>query len=102
METNGVELEERTESIATRLTEIFSRSLTVGVDAEDDRHHYYRPANTVVVFDESGTKHRQYLGEHMLAEWRQFVEQKRGWQPIGQLTPHGEAIHQRSKQVKRE
>ena len=101
MKAKAVELEELTESVATSLTESLSRSLTVGVDAESDRHHYYRPANTVIVFDKSGIKHRQYLGEHTLAEWRQFVEQKRGWESIGQPTQIGEAIDQRSKQVKR-
>lgn len=60
-------------------------SATLGTDAEGYDHHYYRPADAVVVYDEDGVDHVEHLDGRLLAEWIGYVTAKRGWASVGQL-----------------
>jgi hypothetical protein len=55
------------------------KSCTVGIDNEGKEHVWHRGSNSVVVADEDGVEHRQYLGDQTLANWMTYVEQRRGW-----------------------
>ena len=89
MSTTKALAQERTASLASHLTSALARSFTLGVDATGSTHHYYRPADAVVVFDGRELDHYQPLDGHPLAEWREFVAQERGWASTGQLARVG-------------
>ncbi|SDN14912.1 hypothetical protein SAMN04487949_3494 [Halogranum gelatinilyticum] len=89
MSTTHTATQERTVSLANQLTNAIARSFTLGVDATGATHHYYRPADAVVVFDGRALDHYQQLEGRPLVEWRQFVAQERGWASIGQLAEIG-------------
>ena len=73
------------DSLADDVTRALARSFTLGVDSEGRTHHYYRPADTVVVFTESSVEYRQYLGGRSLGEWTGFVAADCGWRHRGRL-----------------
>jgi hypothetical protein len=56
---------------------------TVGVDGTGLTHHYWRDADTVVVYDETGVDHVQYLNGELLSKWVKYVKQKRSWRRKG-------------------
>jgi len=58
-------------------------SAELGVDEEGFRHHYWRGADTVVVYDQNGVEHVEPLNESLLATWVKFVEGRRGWEQKG-------------------
>ena len=73
------------DSFADDMVDALARSFTLGVDSEGRTHHYYRPADTVVVFTEAGVEHCQYLGNDSLGKWMGFVAQDCRWRRRGRL-----------------
>ena len=73
------------DTLADDVTRALARSFTLGVDGKGRTHHYYRPADTVVVFTEAGVEHRQYLGDDSLGKWMGFVAADCGWRRRGRL-----------------
>lgn len=65
----------------------FSRQINsaqIGVDSDGLHHHYWREADTIVVYDESGVDRVEYLDGRLIEEWVKFVQQERGWKFPGQ------------------
>jgi hypothetical protein len=60
-------------------------SAEVGVDREGLHHHYWRGADAIVVYDDSGVDRVEYLDGRRIEEWVKFVDQERGWAHPGQL-----------------
>ncbi|REA00160.1 hypothetical protein DEQ92_20705 [Haloferax sp. Atlit-6N] len=89
MSTTNTATQERTVSLAEQLTNALARSFTLGIDTEGFTHHYFRPADAVVVFAGRTLDHYQPLDGRPLREWKAFVSQKRGWASMGQLAPIG-------------
>ena len=89
MSTTHTTPQERTASLASHLTDALARSFTLGVDATGSTHHYYRPADAVVVFNGRTLDHYQPLDGRPLRDWREFVAQDRGWASTGQLAQLG-------------
>ena len=89
MSTTKAATQERTVSLASQLTNAIGRSFTLGVDGAGYTHHYYRPADAVVVFNSRELDHYQPLAGRTLDSWKQFVAQERGWTSFGQLAPIG-------------
>jgi len=58
-------------------------SAEVGVDQDGFHHHYWRGADTLVVYDDSGVDHVEYLEGRLLADWVEFVDGERGWEQKG-------------------
>lgn len=75
------------------------QSFTVGTDTEGYDHHYWRPADAVVVYDETGVDHVEYLYGRLLAEWVVYVDEKRGWETPGQMANAGIAADKRRKET---
>lgn len=73
------------DELVQTLADKVSRSFTIGTDREGYRHHYYRPADTVVVYDADGVDHRERLEGAPVEHWVAFVEDRRGWASYG---PH--------------
>ena len=71
--------------LAERLSDRLTRSFTIGWDSKEYRHHYYRPADCVVVFDGRDLDRVEWLDGRALGDWVAFVEAKRGWSAKG---PH--------------
>jgi len=71
------------DSMADRI----ARSFTVGTDEDGYDHHYYRPADAVVVFDGRELDHVEHLDGRLLKEWIAFVDGRRGWLTPG---PHAQ------------
>jgi len=74
------------------------RSATLGTDAEGYDHHYFRPADAVVVYDADGVDHVEYLDGRLLAEWARYVDTQRGWRHEGQLASALLAADRRRKE----
>ncbi|WP_089826601.1 hypothetical protein [Halogranum amylolyticum] len=91
--------QERTASLASHLTDALARSFTLGVDATGSTHHYYRPADAVVVFNGRELDHFQPLDGRPLAEWQEFVAQERGWASLGQLARVGLQVDTERKEA---
>ncbi|SEP28775.1 hypothetical protein SAMN04487948_13417 [Halogranum amylolyticum] len=91
--------QERTESLADHLTSALTNSFTVGTDCTGSTHHYYRPADTVVVFDGRELDHHQPLNGRTLEEWRVFVAQERGWTSCGPLAQLGLRMDAKRKET---
>ncbi|MDS0300227.1 hypothetical protein NDI76_15880 [Halogeometricum sp. S1BR25-6] len=89
MATTKADAQEPTVSIAGYLADAMARSFTLGMDADGYSHHYYRPADAVVVYDGRELDHYQPLAGRSLDEWREFVELKRGWVSMGPLAALG-------------
>lgn len=89
MSTTHTATQERTVSLADQLTDALARSFTLGIDEEGYTHHYYRPADAVVVSDGRTLDYYQPLDGRPLHEWQAFVTQKRGWASFGQLASIG-------------
>ncbi|MDS0295353.1 hypothetical protein [Halogeometricum luteum] len=89
MSTTKADPQERTVSIAGSLADAIACSFTLGTDAEGYSHHYYRPADAVVVYDGRDLEHYQSLAGRSLQEWYEFVEVKRGWASEGPLAALG-------------
>ncbi|WP_277540240.1 hypothetical protein [Haloarcula laminariae] len=60
-------------------------SATLGTDVEGFDHHYWRGADCVVVYDDQGVDHIEYLGGRVLDDWLAYVAHERGWDTIGQV-----------------
>lgn len=89
MSTTKADAQEPIVSIAGYLADAMARSFTLGTDEEGYSHHYYRPADAIVVYDGRGLDHYQPLAGRSLEEWRAFVELKRGWAAMGPLAALG-------------
>ncbi|WP_226908666.1 hypothetical protein [Haloferax massiliensis] len=101
MSTTHTTTQERTVSLADQLIDALARSFTLGVDAEGFTHHYFRPADAVVVFDGRTLDHYQSLDGRPLREWKAFVSQKRGWDSMGQLASIGLQVDTERKETPR-
>jgi hypothetical protein len=99
MSTTYTTPQERTASLASHLTDALARSFTLGVDATGSTHHYYRPADAVIVFDGRTLDHYQPLDGRPLREWRQFVAEERGWDSTGQLARVGLQVDTERKEA---
>ncbi|SEP19411.1 hypothetical protein SAMN04487948_12016 [Halogranum amylolyticum] len=99
MSTTHTTPQERTASVASHLTDALARSFTLGVDATGSTHHYYRPADAVVVFEGRTLDHYQPLDGRPLAEWQAFVAQERGWDSTGQLAHLGLQVDAERKEA---
>jgi hypothetical protein len=64
-------------------------SFTLGTDGEGYDHHYYRPADAVVVYDQDDVDHVKHLDGRPLAEWADYVDHERGWTSMGTFGKHG-------------
>lgn len=62
---------------------------TVGDDMEGNRHVYHRGADEVVVYNGRHVDHREQLDGRLVDEWIGFVETKRGWMKMGELSAVG-------------
>lgn len=85
------------ESIVDMIVDSFASSFTVGTDADGYDHHYYRPADAVVVYDEGGVSHYKYLDGRKLDDWIAFVRERRGWECKGPHAPLGVQEDRRRK-----
>ena len=84
--------------LAERLTDRLTRSFTLGWDAEGYRHHYYRPADCVVVYDGRELDRVEWLDGRPLEKWVAFVESKRGWSAKGPHARRGIAADRQRKE----
>ena len=73
------------DTFADEMVDALAGSFTLGVDSKGRTHHYYRPADSVVVFTEAGVEYRQYLGNDSLGKWIGFVASDCGWRRRGRL-----------------
>lgn len=80
----GNELSDTTEELTHSLGDQLN-SATIGTDADGYDHHYWRNADAVVVYDESGVDHVEYLNGRLLADWAAYVDDERGWAHEGQF-----------------
>ncbi|MBC9986794.1 hypothetical protein E4P24_10525 [Haloferax sp. AS1] len=101
MSTTHTATQERTVSLAEQLNNALARSFTLGIDAEGFTHHYFRPADAVVVFDGRTLDHYETLDGRPLREWKAFVSQKRGWDSMGQLAHLGLRVDTERKETPR-
>ncbi|SEP25264.1 hypothetical protein SAMN04487948_12714 [Halogranum amylolyticum] len=99
MSTTKAVPQERTASLASHLTTALAHSFTLGVDATGSTHHYYRPADAVVIFDGRTLDHYQPLDGRPLRDWREFVAQERGWDSTGQLAQLGLQVDAERKEA---
>ncbi|EJN57562.1 hypothetical protein [Halogranum rubrum] len=99
MSTTKAVPQERTASLASHLTDALARSFTLGVDVTGATHHYYRPADAVVVFDGRTLDHYQPLDGRLLREWQAFVAEDRGWASTGQLAQLGLQVDAERKEA---
>ncbi|EMA24911.1 hypothetical protein C435_03423 [Haloarcula marismortui ATCC 33799] len=58
-------------------------SAKLGVDENGYQHHYWRGADAVVVYNEDGVDHVEYLSGRLLSNWVKYVEEERGWDREG-------------------
>jgi hypothetical protein len=93
----GTDLEGSADELAGTLADQLARSFTIGTDDEGFDHHYYRPADTVVVFDEDGVDHRQHLDGATVEEWVDHVDDKRGWMIPGPHASNGIRVDKQRK-----
>jgi hypothetical protein len=75
--------------IVSQLVDGIARSFTIGTDAEGRSHHYYRPADAVVVYHGRDLERVEFLNGRDVREWVAFVETRRGWESKGQLAAIG-------------
>lgn len=92
------EPDEPHDSLVASLTNRLARSFTIGTDEEGYRHHYYAPADTVVVWDADGVDHRERLDGDLLETWVAFVHARRGWATKGPHARNGIAHDRQRKQ----
>ena len=76
-------------SLGEFIADAIGRSFTIGTDHEDHDHHYYRPADTVVVYTADEIDHVECLDGRRLTTWVHFVAHRRGWASMGQLAQLG-------------
>jgi len=87
------------ETLADRFADQLARSFTLGVDADGYTHHYYRPADTVVVFDDQGVDHYRHLEGRPLTEWRAYIDEERGWKRMGPYAKLGIELDRERKEA---
>jgi len=58
-------------------------SAKVGIDEDGFHHHYWQRADAVVVYNEDGVDHVEYLDGELLSNWVEYVDVKRGWEQEG-------------------
>lgn len=85
------------EGLAGNLAEQIARSFTVGIDEKGYDHHYYAPADVVVVYDEDGVDYWEHLDGAVLAKWVSYVDDRRGWLSFGQFADLGIEADRRRK-----
>ncbi len=88
-----------TDTLAREIADALANSFTIGVDKQGHIHHYYRPADSVIVYDATDVRFRQHLNGRTVREWRTFVAKDRGWKHTGQLAHIGEIVDTRRKEV---
>jgi hypothetical protein len=75
------------------------RSFRIGTDAEGAKHYYHRNWHAVVVCDGRELEYIQRLGARSLADWYDFVDERRGWYSFGPFADIGlEAAEQRREE----
>lgn len=92
MQTNepkGLENPDVQESLVDDLAERMAQSFTLGYDAEDWTHHYYAPADSVVIYDDRELDRVQYLDGRPLWKYVEWIEEKRGWRGLGSHARNG-------------
>lgn len=91
MDEKGTDIEETADELVGSLADQIGRSFTIGTDDEWCDHHYYRPADTVVVYDPQTQEidHREYLDGATVESWYRYVQDERGWIKLGQLAGAG-------------
>jgi hypothetical protein len=99
MSTTKAATQERTASLADHLTSALTNSFTLGTDCTGSTHHYYRPADTIIVFDGRELDHYQLLNGRPLKEWRTFVAHERGWVSFGPLAQLGLQMDAKRKET---
>jgi hypothetical protein len=77
------------ESIVGSFVDQIARSFTIGTDTDGYDHHYYRPADCVVVYDGRELDHVEHLDGRVLIDWVNYVGDRRGWQSKGQFSAAG-------------
>ena len=80
------------------VVEQIAESFTVGTDREGYTHHFYAPADVVVVYDESGVGYWEHLDGSLLDSWVSYVEEKRGWLSFGPFADLGIEADRRRKE----
>ncbi|WP_224337871.1 hypothetical protein [Haloprofundus halobius] len=99
MSTRKAATQEPTVSLINHFTRTLAKSFTLGVDEEGYTHHYYQPADAVVVHHGRKLDHYQPLNGRLLSHWQQYVAQKRGWESMGQLAHTGLRVDARQKEA---
>lgn len=65
------------------------QSFRIGTDAEGAKHYYHRNWHAVVVCDGRELEYIQRLGSRSLADWYDFVDDRRGWYSFGPFADIG-------------
>lgn len=87
---NAPTAESSTDLVVDTLTASIARSFTLGVDGEGYNHHYYQPADSVVVYDGRELDDVVYLDGRPLWHYVEFVDESdRGWDRLGQFASIG-------------
>lgn len=92
-------------SIADQTTmsmEFQLRSFSIGVDNDGATHHYYRPADAVVVYDGRDVECVEYLRGRQISEWTDYIDECRGWARRGQFATAGIRADSRRKEAERQ
>lgn len=87
------------DSLADRFSQQLARSFTLGTDGDGYQHHYYRPADTVVVYNDTGVDHYRHLDGRPLTEWRAYVAETRGWTSMGPYAKAGIELDRERKEA---
>lgn len=90
---NDPTAESSTDRVVDTLAASIARSFTLGVDGDGFDHHYYQPADSVVVYDGRELDRVVYLDGRPLEEYVQFVAaSERGWARLGQFASLGISV----------
>ena len=95
---NGQKSSGTVADLAERLSDRLTRSFTIGWDSKEYRHHYYRPADCVVVYDGRELDRVEWLDGRPLDDWIAFVESDRGWSAKGPHARRGIAADRQRKE----
>jgi len=87
-----------TDNLGDTLVDGLARSFTIGTDADGYNHHYFRPADAVVVYDDTGVDHYQNLDGAPILDWVSHVKDRRGWSSKGPHAVLGVAVDRQRKE----
>jgi len=86
------------DNLGDTLVDGLARSFTIGTDADGYDHHYFRPADAVVVYDDTGVDHYENLDGALILDWVSHVKDRRGWSSKGPHAVHGVAVDRQRKE----